>query len=53
MSIGPATRALDHFEADDAQREHLKAELMKDLAAFTDGQTVRLPANLNLIAATV
>ena len=50
--IGPAQSALDHFNADAAQRSALMHALTTALAPFNTPQGIRIPALINLFSAT-
>lgn len=50
--IGPAQRALTHFEADDADRARLVAALSEGLQTFETPKGIRIPALINLFTAT-
>ncbi|WP_299280742.1 class I SAM-dependent methyltransferase [uncultured Tateyamaria sp.] len=49
--IGPADRALRHFEADEAQRAALGTAIAARFAAYVQGDRVRIPACINLFTA--
>lgn len=49
--IGPAQRALDHFDADKADRARLAAALTDGMKQFETPQGIRIPALINLFTA--
>ncbi|XDA96667.1 methyltransferase domain-containing protein [Sulfitobacter sp. LCG007] len=51
--VGPAQRAIAHFEADDVQVEAVRREIEARFAGFVGPQGVRIPAMINLFRARV
>ncbi len=51
--LGPASRALTHFNAGEEDRRAIAAEIAQDFAAYDKGDVVAIPAKINLLTATV
>ena len=51
-SIGPAARAIEHFEATPQDVEAIAARVAEDFAAYATPQGVRVPAEINFFTAS-